>query len=115
MDFPCSLPMLAGALSLGTAAAPACAQTYRPDAEAYPCARSAQLTVVQSDSGFSIREKAEQPAVSTTPTAIKIGNRSEEHTSELQSIMRISYAVFCLKNKIEVHRQHQYNRDTTYT
>src|SRR3546814_53349 len=26
-------------------------------------------------------------------------NRSEEHTSELQSLMRISYAVFCLKNK----------------
>src|SRR3546814_4344781 len=26
--------------------------------------------------------------------------RSEEHTSELQSLMRISYAVFCLKNKI---------------
>src|SRR3546814_8644773 len=28
------------------------------------------------------------------------GYRSEEHTSELQSLMRISYAVFCLKNKI---------------
>src|SRR3546814_3023005 len=28
------------------------------------------------------------------------GDRSEEHTSELQSLMRISYAVFCLKNKI---------------
>src|SRR3546814_3314929 len=28
------------------------------------------------------------------------GNRSEEHTSELQSLMRISYAVFCLKKKI---------------
>src|SRR3546814_8613852 len=27
--------------------------------------------------------------------------RSEEHTSELQSLMRISYAVFCLKTKIE--------------
>src|SRR3546814_5323045 len=27
------------------------------------------------------------------------GARSEEHTSELQSLMRISYAVFCLKNK----------------
>src|SRR3546814_2512213 len=27
--------------------------------------------------------------------------RSEEHTSELQSLMRISYAVFCLKKKIE--------------
>src|SRR3546814_1062359 len=28
-----------------------------------------------------------------------IENRSEEHTSELQSLMRISYAVFCLKKK----------------
>lgn len=74
MDFPCSLPMLAGALSLGVAAVPACAQTYRPDAEAYPCARSAQLTVVQSDSGFSIREKAGHSAVPTTAAAIKIGN-----------------------------------------
>src|SRR3546814_10189187 len=27
------------------------------------------------------------------------GSRSEEHTSELQSLMRISYAVFCLKKK----------------
>src|SRR3546814_4032639 len=30
------------------------------------------------------------------------GRRSEEHTSELQSLMRISYAVFCLKKKIIV-------------
>src|SRR3546814_1584609 len=29
------------------------------------------------------------------------GERSEEHTSELQSLMRISYAVFCLKKKIK--------------
>src|SRR3546814_9500065 len=29
----------------------------------------------------------------------KIASRSEEHTSELQSLMRISYAVFCLKKK----------------
>src|SRR3546814_1622735 len=29
--------------------------------------------------------------------------RSEEHTSELQSLMRISYAVFCLKKKRETH------------
>src|SRR3546814_6589699 len=28
------------------------------------------------------------------------GDRSEEHTSELQSLMRISYAVFCLKKKL---------------
>src|SRR3546814_1913412 len=33
-------------------------------------------------------------------------NRSEEHTSELQSLMRISYAVFCLKKKNKnIHRQ----------
>src|SRR3546814_9110040 len=31
------------------------------------------------------------------------GKRSEEHTSELQSLMRISYAVFCLKTKNENH------------
>src|SRR3546814_2281319 len=31
--------------------------------------------------------------------------RSEEHTSELQSLMRISYAVFCLKKKTKRHRQ----------
>src|SRR3546814_1218624 len=38
----------------------------------------------------------------TTTTVILRGlgrNRSEEHTSELQSLMRISYAVFCLKKK----------------
>src|SRR3546814_3654777 len=29
----------------------------------------------------------------------RAGDRSEEHTSELQSLMRISYAVFCLKKK----------------
>src|SRR3546814_9220232 len=36
------------------------------------------------------------------------GPRSEEHTSELQSLMRISYAVFCLKKKtLESHSQLQ--------
>src|SRR3546814_8835325 len=34
--------------------------------------------------------------------------RSEEHTSELQSLMRISYAVFCLKKKINI--QHDTNK-----
>src|SRR3546814_4381792 len=33
--------------------------------------------------------------------------RSEEHTSELQSLMRISYAVFCLKKKIYKHQKTQ--------
>src|SRR3546814_1835724 len=47
------------------------------------------------------------PPVSKSVTSINApasgrvqrGNRSEEHTSELQSLMRTSYAVFCLKKK----------------
>src|SRR3546814_6467114 len=35
--------------------------------------------------------------------------RSEEHTSELQSLMRISYAVFCLKKKKKQQQQHKIN------
>src|SRR3546814_9938813 len=33
------------------------------------------------------------------PGEVAVGRRSEEHTSELQSLMRISYAVFCLNKK----------------
>src|SRR3546814_2273030 len=42
--------------------------------------------------------------------------RSEEHTSELQSLMRISYAVFCLKKKkisSNYHRQNSRSNDLT--
>src|SRR3546814_5618915 len=35
----------------------------------------------------------------TMEASFDVGTRSEEHTSELQSLMRISYAVFCLKKK----------------
>src|SRR3546814_10831672 len=41
----------------------------------------------------------------------RAGNRSEEHTSELQSLMRISYAVFCFKKK--KHKQVHTNIDHT--
>src|SRR3546814_3304801 len=42
--------------------------------------------------------------------ALKVNDcrRSEEHTSELQSLMRISYAVFCLKKKTQQHYTQQY-------
>src|SRR3546814_1136271 len=40
--------------------------------------------------------------------------RSEEHTSELQSLMRISYAVFCLKKKIKSYTKRS-QADTTPT
>src|SRR3546814_1871902 len=39
--------------------------------------------------------------------------RSEEHTSELQSLMRISYAVFCLNKK--KHITHQHNNHTKHS
>src|SRR3546814_9374281 len=42
----------------------------------------------------------------------RFGNRSEEHTSELQSLMRISYAVFCLKKKKNQHNYHNQNKYT---
>src|SRR3546814_6572240 len=35
----------------------------------------------------------------------RLDDRSEEHTSELQSLMRISYAVFCLKKKTKTEKQ----------
>src|SRR3546814_7061913 len=52
-----------------------------------------------------------QTSPSPPPPAAK--PRSEEHTSELQSLMRISYAVFCLKKKnthnhTDTHNTHNY-------
>src|SRR3546814_1481838 len=41
--------------------------------------------------------------------------RSEEHTSELQSLMRISYAVFCLKKKTYTTNQQLITRNNTYS
>src|SRR3546814_7080759 len=56
--------------------------------------RSALLTRLVS----LIRENA-QPMTRRAYRSITMARRSEEHTSELQSLMRISYAVFCLKKK----------------
>src|SRR3546814_2863960 len=69
--------------------------------DAYP-RRHFDATVIQIGHGAD-------PRSGTFPVELEIANdhatsagtlpRSEEHTSELQSLMRISYAVFCLKNK----------------
>src|SRR3546814_3711406 len=51
----------------------------------------------------------EKPLGMKVPAMSRI--RSEEHTSELQSLMRISYAVFCLKNKkLITHTKKDYTR-----
>src|SRR3546814_9056352 len=52
--------------------------------------------------------------VSVARTALK-GRRSEEHTSELQSLMRISYAVFCLKTKNKQTTQSLHSANTIHT
>src|SRR3546814_1234782 len=58
---------------------------------------------------------------SPTPAAAVASCRSEEHTSELQSLMRISYAVFCLKKilnyvkQYDTRRQLQNNEDVANT
>src|SRR3546814_8441613 len=73
------------AATIAMGAAPAAAQVRTIDPNA----------AIDSDLGTP-------PAPTTTqdaPTAT-LSNKSEEHTSELQSLMRISYAVFCLKNTI---------------
>src|SRR3546814_2534696 len=50
------------------------------------------------------------PVGDDAPIMVKfLFTRSEEHTSELQSLMRISYAVFCLKKK-KKKKQTKYNR-----
>src|SRR3546814_4164451 len=60
-------------------------------------AKPAQLSGGQKQRVAIARALALQP---------KIMLRSEEHTSELQSLMRITYAVFCLKKKKQIYRQH---------
>src|SRR3546814_8631825 len=59
--------------------------------------------VRQPDRHARAPSRAEAPFARRLNTALPAGfspdGRSEEHTSELQSLMRISYAVFCLKKK----------------
>src|SRR3546814_4740703 len=60
-------------------------------AAAYLCAVPAQASSLGSESTGTMN---------ITVVIPPLADRSEEHTSELQSLMRISYAVFCLKKKI---------------
>src|SRR3546814_4515790 len=84
----------------------------RERAESTAAKAAATQTVTRHPAGFSlggvmsqqlktgvIIEGDESGAVRAYASAGKAADRSEEHTSELQSLMRISYAVFCLKKK----------------
>src|SRR3546814_6389511 len=57
--------------------------------------------------GAAYRGRTKPRSEMATPDGQIFSERSEEHTSELQSLMRISYAVFCLKKKKNKYN-HQY-------
>src|SRR3546814_6380286 len=56
----------------------------------------------------ALRDEAPRAGDVAVEAGARHPGRSEEHTSELQSLMRISYAVFCLKKKKNT------NKDSTY-
>src|SRR3546814_14748620 len=70
-----------------------------------PRAAGATAAVIERDvplRALAVFAHPDDPEVSCGGTLARWtrgGSRSEEHTSELQSLMRISYAVFCLKKK----------------
>src|SRR3546814_5459580 len=74
-------------------------------------ARSRAISGSFSHPTFSSDTRVSTPANSHQPSKLPMG-RSEEHTSELQSLMRISYAVFCLKKQKNKYNYH-YNTCTT--
>src|SRR3546814_5952826 len=65
---------------------------------AKPTERRMMLEEAAGIAGLHVRRRdAEQKLRATETNLARLDDRSEEHTSELQSLMRISYAVFCLK------------------
>src|SRR3546814_12175043 len=63
--------------------------------------KKAAMTITQAITSTAISTKLLKKSIGPTSSfaCSSKGQRSEEHTSELQSLMRISYAVFCLKKK----------------
>src|SRR3546814_3929974 len=68
---------------------------------AYDAAEAAFGTVdtIVANAGVATEKVALGLSVDEVDSLLAANVRSEEHTSELQSLMRISYAVFCLKKK----------------
>src|SRR3546814_10439748 len=74
------------------------ATSMRPSAGSITIMATVALMLLASD-GRGGRHTDHGVAKSSNSAALTASVRSEEHTSELQSLMRISYAVFCLKKK----------------
>src|SRR3546814_6141692 len=62
-------------------------------------ATSVMLMALRLASTEACCEARIEPVTTIASPSLAASSRSEEHTSELQSLMRISYAVFCLKKK----------------
>src|SRR3546814_2167426 len=79
------------------------AELFGNERGAYTGAGAARAGLIESASGgtFFLDEIGELPLACQAKLldVIESKSRSEEHTSELQSLMRISYAVFCLTKK----------------
>src|SRR3546814_9559629 len=56
-----------------------------------------------------VADREEDPHARQAADGKESARRSEEHTSELQSLMRISYAVFCLKKKKTTQKSNKYH------
>src|SRR3546814_4024192 len=56
------------------------------------------------------RSRVKRPPLRASPFHAQLIQKSEEHTSELQSLMRISYAVFCLKKKNKKYTNTNHSR-----
>src|SRR3546814_9203330 len=84
--------------------------------------RRYRLAKTRLEEEFSISGSVIRTAAGAGENRVRCGaHRSEEHTSELQSLMRISYAVFCLKKKKKTSstqkskRTHHYKKRQTNT
>src|SRR3546814_8684640 len=64
-----------------------------------PSSAGSSATPPRIDYNVPVRQPTPSTPIAPVAAATVAGARSEEHTSELQSLMRISYAVFCLKKK----------------
>src|SRR3546814_7244728 len=78
--------------------------SFEPDAPS----SAAPHREAQDDDAAFLRTPSRPGVPAPPPAAVQLRYRrypprSEEHTSELQSLMRISYAVFCLKQKKKTH------------
>src|SRR3546814_6431855 len=69
-----------------------------------------KLSIEVEDAPFVAVELKSEGEGRTRSLAFRLNTRSEEHTSELQSLMRISYAVFCLKQKKQKHTIYRHKR-----